>query len=107
MEYRGAVEYILQFADFERTSAARREAEAFALKRRRVEGLHQVAPQTLRPHIAPGDDGAALAVMRALVGDLDAATGLGDHAGHEPALGGAATIDQFEIRIGGPGLGRD
>lgn len=33
MEYRAAVDYILQFADFERTSAARRESEAFALSR--------------------------------------------------------------------------
>ena len=33
MEYSAAIDYILAFADFERTSAARREAEAFALDR--------------------------------------------------------------------------
>ena len=33
MDYRAAVDYLLSFADFERGSAARREAEAFALDR--------------------------------------------------------------------------
>lgn len=65
MEYRGAVEYILQFADFERTSAARREAEAFALSRITSLLDRMGRPQDGRPtvHVAGSKGKGSTAAM--------------------------------------------